>query len=127
MEIVRFALHESGDTIETRSGIDRGLGQRNQLPVRLLIELHEDEIPELQKSPRLSAFNERIERKFLAIDLRPLALRALRKLEVLHDVHEIDKNLTARAAGTGIRHLPEIVVRAEPVDARVRQTRDLTP
>src|SRR5690348_13314069 len=114
MEIVSFALHESGDAIEARPCIYRRLGQWHQLPVRLLVELHEDEIPELQEPSSFCSLDECVERKLLAVDLRPLAFRALRKLEVFHDVHEVDEDLAARTARTGVRHLPEIVVRAEP-------------
>ena len=127
MKVVRFTLHESGDAIEASSGIDRRLRQRHQLAVRLLIELHEDEIPELQEPASFRALDERIERKFLAIDVRPLSFGALWELEILYDVHEIDKDLAARTARTGVRHLPEVVVRTQAIDPRVRKTGDLPP
>src|SRR5438445_8075650 len=117
VEIVGFALHESGDALQTSAGIDRRFGQRNKLPVRLLVELHEDEIPELEESPRFGAFDESILRKFLAADFGPLALRAFGNLEVLGDIGEVDEYLAARTAGTGVGHLPEVVVRTKTVNS----------
>ena len=43
------------------------------------------------------------------------------------DVREVDEDLAARTARTGVRHLPEIVVCAEAIDPGVGQTRDLAP
>ena len=127
MEIVRFALHDRGDALEARSGIHRRLWERHQRSIGLPIELHEDEVPELEEPSRLRSLDERILREFLALDLGPLALGAGRKRKILGDVREVDKDLGARTAGTRVRHLPEVVVRAESVDARVRESGDLAP
>src|SRR5439155_15270108 len=104
-------LHESGNAIETSSGVDRRLRQGNELPVRLLIELHEYQIPELEESARLGALDERILREFLAIDLGPLSPGTARDLVILGNIGEVDEDLAAWTAGAGVGHLPEVVVR----------------
>ncbi len=110
VEVVRFALHDRGDSLEASSSIDRWLGQRHQRAIRLPIELHEDEIPELEESSRFRAFDERRLREFLPVQLRPLALCALGKAPVARNVGEIDEYLRAWPARARIGHLPEVVV-----------------
>ena len=127
MKIVRFALHESGDALEASPGVDGWLRQRHQRAVRLLIELHEDQVPELEESSRFGAFDEGILREFLATDLGPLTRGARRDPEILRQVGEVDEDLAARTAGTSVGHLPEIVVRTETVNSGIGQTSDLTP
>src|SRR5882762_5007100 len=70
VEIVRFPLHDRGDALEAGSGINRRLRKRNQLTIGLTVELHEDEVPELEEPPSFGSFDERILRELLAIDLR---------------------------------------------------------
>ncbi len=41
------ALHHGGDALQAHAGIHRGLGQRRQLAVGGAVELHEDQIPDL--------------------------------------------------------------------------------
>ena len=76
-----------------------------------------------RKRSRLRAFDERVERELLAIELGPLAGRAVGKAPIARDVREVDEDLRARTARAGVRHLPEVVLVAESVDARVRQVR----
>src|SRR6266478_7518218 len=127
VEIVRFALHNRGDALETGTGIDRRLGKRHQLAIGLPVELHENEVPEFEESPSFGSLDERILGELLAIDLGPFALRPRWNGEIIGDVREIDEDLGARTAWPGISHLPEVVVRAEPVDTRVGKSRDLAP
>ena len=42
-------------------------------------------------------------------------------------MREVDVDLAARTAGAGVGHLPEVVGRAEPVDAAVGKAGDLLP
>ena len=73
------------------------------------------------------ALDERLERELFAIELGPLAGRAVGKAPVPRDVREVDVDLGARSARAGVGHLPEVVLVAEAVDARVGQSRDLAP
>src|SRR6185437_11451369 len=57
----------------------------------------------------------------------PLAGCTGRKRPVGRHMREVDVNLAARSARTRIRHLPEVVRFAQPVDARIREACDLAP
>src|SRR6266566_6535986 len=127
VEIVRFALHDRGDALEPRARINRGLRKRHQRSIGLSIELHEDEIPELEEPSRLCSLDERILGELLAHDLGPLALGAGWEGKILGDVREVDEDLGARTTRSRVCHLPEVVVRAESVDARIWETGDLAP
>src|SRR6185503_10717301 len=65
--------------------------------------------------------------ELLGTDLGPLTGGAFRKLEILYDVSQVDEDLAARPTGTGVGHLPEVVVLAEAVDPGVGQSGHLTP
>jgi len=93
----------------------------------LAVELHEDEVPELEESPCFRPFNECILREFLALDFGPFTFGTRRNRKILGDVGEVDKDLGARPARTGVGHLPEIIVRTQAIDARIRKPCDLTP
>src|SRR6188508_3177840 len=121
VKVVRYALQHSRDPVESRTGVHRRLRQRNEGAVRLLVELHEDQVPDLEEAPRLGAFIKRLGREFLAIQLGPLASRALGKRPVLREVRKVYIQLGARPAWTRIRHLPEVVLLTKPVNARVEQ------
>jgi hypothetical protein len=125
--VVRDALHERGDSLEPSAGVDRRLGQRNHCAVRLPIELHEHEVPELEEPPRLGAFDEGVERELFAIELGPLTSRAIRETPIPRDVRQVDEDFRARPTRARVRHLPEIVGVAKRVDARVGQPCDLAP
>src|SRR4051812_40224474 len=73
VEIVRFALHDCGDALQTGARIDRRLGERDKLPIGLTIELHEDEVPELEEPSGFRTLDERISGEFFAIQLGPLS------------------------------------------------------
>ena len=127
VEVVRDALQDRGDALESRARVDRRLRERHERAVRLPVELHEDEVPDLEEPPRLGALDERVGRELAAIQLRPLARRAVGEAEVGREVREVDVDLRARTARARVGHLPEVVLRPEPVDPRVRHAGDLAP
>ena len=46
--VVRMhALQHRGDALQPHAGVDRGLGQRMHLAVLVAVELHEDQVPDL--------------------------------------------------------------------------------
>src|SRR5205823_14825324 len=125
VEIVRFALHESGDAFQPSTSINRRFRQRHKRAIGLLVELHEDQIPELEESSRLGTLDKCVLREFFTADFRPLTLRPARELKVFGDVSEVDEDFAAGTARTGVCHLPEVVVRAETINPGVGQTRNL--
>ena len=127
VKVVRDALQDRRDALEPHARVHARPRQRHVGAVRLLVELHEHEVPELQKAARLGAFHKRIERELRAILLGPLARGARRKAILRGDGREVNVDLAARAAGPGVGHLPEVVGGAEAVDPRVRQRGDLLP
>ena len=50
IEVAPLALDDRGDALEAHAGVDRRRGQRPEHPVRALVELHEDEVPELDEA-----------------------------------------------------------------------------
>ena len=125
--VVGDALHHGRDPFESRAGVDRGLRERLQHAVRLPVELHEDEVPDFEEAPCLRTFHERVERELLSLAIGPLSGRPGGELEVLRHVREVDVDLGARAAGTGVGHLPEVVLLAETVDAARGDPSDVAP
>src|SRR6185312_15881366 len=116
-----------GDALEAGPRVDRRFRQRNERAVRLPIILHEYEIPELDETVAVRALDERVEREVLTVELRPFAGRAVGKAPVASEVGDVDEDLRARAAGPCVGHLPEVVLVAEAVNARIRQAGDLAP
>src|SRR6185503_4255615 len=116
-----------GDAIEAGARVDRRLWQWHERAIRLLVELHEHEVPDLEETSGFRAFVKRLERKLLAVDFRPLAGRPFGERPVLRQVREIDVHLRAWSARTRVGHLPEVVLLTKAIDARVRKTRDLPP
>ena len=45
-----LALHHRRDTLQAHAGVDRGTGQRSQDALGRAVELHEDEIPDLDEA-----------------------------------------------------------------------------
>ena len=45
-KLLSLALDNGGDSLETRAGVDGGLGQRRYCAGSVAIELHEDQIPD---------------------------------------------------------------------------------
>ena len=100
-------LQHGGEALEAHAGIDARLGQRRELPLRVAIELHEHQVPDLDVTVALGVRRAR----------RPAGdFRAV-----------IVEDLAAGSAGSGLGHLPEIVrcvrralVVADPHDALAR-------
>ena len=105
--IVVLALQHGGDALQPHAGIDRRLRQRQAIARRKLIELHEDEIPDLDEA--------------VAVFIR----RAGRPAGNL--VAVIEEDFRTRAARAGVAHLPEIVRRRDADDLGIRQPCDLLP
>ena len=83
------ALQHRGDPLEPHAGVDRGLRQRIE-PARLVaVELHEDEVPDLDVA--------------VAVGLGGAGRPAL------HLGAVVVEDLRARAARAGVAHLPEVV------------------
>ena len=90
-------LDEGQDPFEAGAGVDRRPGQGRPGAVGRLVELHEDEVPELHE---------------------PVALRiAQRPAARTEGRTAIDVDLRARSARTRLAHLPEVVLVAEALDA----------
>ncbi len=100
--IRNHALQHRRHPLQAHAGIDRRLGQRIQLAAGIAVELHEDEVPQLNIASAVAAK--------LAIRV---ALVGRRHAHVVVD-------LAAGTAGAGVAHLPEIVFQAELEDALFR-------
>src|SRR5262249_5899648 len=116
VEVVVFALHDSRDALETGAGVDRGSRQRRQRAIRRLVELHEHQVPDLEKTALL--------REALEFQLRDHLIGAIKAVAL---PFEIDIDLAGGPAGTGVAHLPEVVLVTQAINPMVRQTRDLAP
>ena len=127
MEVVRDALHDGGDALEPCACIDRRLGERHHRTVPLTVELHEDEVPDLQEPTCFGAFHESIERVVRDVGVRPLTVRILGERPVGGHVREIDVNLGARTARAGVGHLPKVVLRAQSVNTVVGHVGHVLP
>ncbi len=84
------ALQHRGEAFESHAGIDAGLGQRRQHAVVVAVELHENQVPDLD----------------VAVALVRRARRPTRDRRAV-----IVEDFAARAAGAGVGHLPEVVRR----------------
>ena len=107
VEVVVLALQHRADALEPHAGVDRGAGQRVAGPVLVLLELHEDEVPDLDEPVAV---------------LVGAARRATGDLRAV-----VVEDLRARAAGAGRAHHPEIVGGGDADDALVGEARDLPP
>ena len=105
--IVVFALHDGGDTLEAHAGVDRRARQVDAPVGRHLLELHEDEVPYLDET--------------VAVLVRAAGGAAGNIGAV------IVEDFRTRAAGTGVAHGPEIIMRGDADDALVGQAGDLLP
>ncbi len=99
-------LQHRRDPLEPGAGVDRGVGQRPRAAVLEALELHEDQVPDLEVAAAVGAG--------LPVDRRQVGL-------------EVDEDLAARSAGAGIAHRPEVVLGAAAVDALGRQRAELPP
>src|SRR5690606_24662669 len=84
--IVVHALHHRGDALEPHAGIDGWARQAGARPVAMLLILHEDQVPDFDPA--------------IAIFFRG-ARRATPDMLAM-----VIEDFRARAAGTGIAHLP---------------------
>src|SRR5690606_33467565 len=99
-----LALHDGGEALEARAGVDGGAGQRPQLPILLgAVELHEDEVPDLEPAIALAGHT------LAGPSGGFLGAGDLVALEVV--------KLRAGAAGADVTHRPEVVLCAQLVDA----------
>ena len=105
--IVVNALHDGGDTLQPHAGINRWLGQRHIGAIILPFKLHEDEVPDFDKTVAIFIGASRGTTEDM------LAM--------------IVEDFTARPARSGITHRPEIVAGGDADDAMLRKARDLLP
>ena len=106
--VVRMhALQDRSDALEAHAGVDGRPRQRDPVAGLDLLELHEDEVPELQEP--------------VAVLVGRAGRAALQGLAL------VDEDLGARAAGTRIAHLPEIVGGRDADDLVVGESGDLLP
>ena len=105
--IVVDALQHRRDPLQPHAGVDRRLGQRRARAVGRLVELHEDEVPDLDEA--------------IAILIRA-ARRATGDMVAM-----IEKDLRARPARPGVPHRPEIVVGGDADDALLGEPRNPLP
>ena len=107
--VAEHVLRDHAHTLESGASVDAGRGERHQAAVRLPIELHEHEVPQLE----------------------PAAAVGRGLLTELARVHLVDTQavvqLAAGAAWTGVAHLPEVVGRAAADDALVREPGNVLP
>ena len=89
------SLQHRRNSLQAGTRIDRRIGQRIELAVRRAVELHEDQVPDLQVTAVLAALSPR-HRGQLGVS--------------------IDEDLTAGAARPGLAHRPEVVLRVRSVD-----------
>ncbi len=105
--VVVRALQHRRDALEPHAGVDRGPRQLDAPAGLELLELHEDEVPDLDE---------------------PVAVLVRAAGRAAGDVGAVVvEDLRARAARAGIAHLPEIVARRDPDDLLVGQAGDLLP
>ena len=121
MEIIGYTLHHGGEPLEPCTGIHRRPWQRKQGTVLLSVELHEDKVPDFQEAACFGTLNECVQRKIFQAQIGPFPRGIGRKRPVVGDLREIHIDLCAWAAGSGIRHLPEVVSCAQAVNAIVGQ------
>ena len=105
--IVVLALQHRGDALEPHAGVDRRARQRMPLAVARLLELHEDEVPDLDEAVAV---------------LVGAAGRAAGNVGAV-----VVEDLRARAARAGIAHRPEIVGGRDADDLVLGQPGDLRP
>ena len=105
--IVMHPLHHCGDPFQPHAGIDRGFGQRRAIAIGILVKLHEDQVPYLDKA--VTIFVRRTGRATGNV----LAM--------------IVEDFAARTARPGIAHGPEIVARRDADDPLIGQAGNLAP
>ncbi len=101
------ALEHRGDALEPHAGVDRGPRQVDPRAARLLLVLHEHEVPDLDEAVALGVGR---------------AGRAAGNVLAM-----VVEDLRARAARAGVAHRPEIVGGRDADDPPLRQAGDLLP
>ncbi len=101
------ALQHGGQPLQPHPGVDRRLGQGYARAAFGLVELHEDQVPDLHESVAV---------------LFGRAGRAAGDGGAM-----VEEDLRAGAAGAGVAHGPEVVGGADPDDPLVGQAGDLLP
>src|SRR5690606_15035882 len=109
-----LVLQDCGNALQAHACVDTGLGKRRELATRITVELHEDQVPDLDVA--VAVFLGRTGRA--SPHFGPMVV----------------ENFRARATGAGIGHLPEVVgcirrtlVVADADDAGFRHTDFLGP
>src|SRR5205823_13186711 len=105
--VVVLALEDGGNAFEPHAGIDRRPRQRQAIAARLLLELHEDEVPDLDKAVAV----------LIGAAGRPARDRRAMVVEYFR----------AGSARAGVAHRPEIVGGRDPDDLLLGQSGDLGP
>ncbi len=108
-----LALQDRGDALEPHAGVDRRPRQRRHRAARVAVELHEDEVPDLE--PPVA----------LARGAEAPAARGFPGAREMVALVEVD--LRARAARPRVAHRPEVVLLAEPEDVGVAEPGHLLP
>ena len=105
------ALHDRADALEPHPGVDALEGQLGQRPVRGTVELHEDEVPDLEPARAVLGVIRHAARSFGKVGA-PVVVQ-----------------LAARATGAGVAHAPEVLLVAggdiPPADEALRRQPDL--
>ena len=97
--VADLSLKNARDALQTHARIDRRLGKRSEMALCIAIELHEDEVPDLD-----------IPAAFARKSAVRVAQFAGCRAEVVMD-------LRTGTAGSGFAHLPEVVFFVEADDA----------
>ena len=105
--IVVLALQHGSQALQPHAGVDGGARQRNALLRRHLLELHEDQVPDLDEP--------------VTVLVRTAGWAAGDVVAV------VVEDLRAGAAGAGIAHRPEIVRGRDAQNAAFGQAGDLLP
>src|SRR3546814_5200842 len=82
-------LQDRGQALQAHAGVHAGRGKRQQAAVGLAVELHEHQVPDFDETVAVLVGRTR----WAAGDMRAVVV----------------EDLGARAAGTGVGHLPEVV------------------
>src|SRR5439155_877815 len=83
------ALLDGGNALQSGARINRRLRQRRQLAVSAPVILHEDQIPELEKTPCVRAQDKSFSRELFPVYLSPFASGTFGKTPVLGHMRQI--------------------------------------
>ena len=105
-------LHDRSQPLQTQPGVDARRRQGRSLSAGVAVELHEDQIPELQK---------------LSARAGGLELQGVGRAGAVGGGAQIVVQLGAGTAGASVGHLPEVVAVAQGVNPLRRDPGDLDP